>query len=156
MSVEVVCREGGCRCNRVRFTVSMKPIITMACHCTGCQKMSSSAFSLSALVPQAGFTINQGEPVIGGLHGAARHYFCGYCMSWLFTRPQGIDDLINLRATMLDDASDYVPFMETWTSEKLPWASIPAIHSFAQLPESEEFLHLLQAYAEFAAAAANR
>lgn len=77
-------------------------------------------------------------------------------MSWLFTRPQGIDDLINLRATMLDDASDYVPFMETWTSEKLPWASIPAIHSFAQLPESEEFLHLLQAYAEFAAAAANR
>lgn len=152
MSVDTISWEGGCRCGQVRFTVSLKPIITMACHCTGCQKMSSSAFSLSALVPADGFALTQGEPVIGGLHGEARHYFCPHCMSWLFTRPQGIDDLINLRATLLDDASGYVPFMETWTSEKLPWASTPAVRSFAQLPEPDEFPRLLQAYAEHCAA----
>eukprot|EP01132_Coremiostelium_polycephalum_P021607 gene21607-25645_t len=104
-------QEGGCRCDRVRFTVTEKPLITMACHCTGCQKMSSSA--------------------------------------WMFSRPNGVEDLINLRPTMLDDASGYVPFIETWTSEKLPWATTPAQHSFAQLPERENFPALIQAYAEY-------
>jgi len=151
MSPETVSWEGGCRCNRVRLSVTQKPVITMACHCTGCQKMSASAFSLSALIPASGFAVTQGGPVVGGLHGADRHYFCPHCMSWLFTRPQGIDEFINLRATMLDDASHYVPFMETWTSEKLPWASVPALHSFEQLPGPEDFPRLLQAYAEFSA-----
>src|ERR1700756_2979672 len=114
-------QEGGCRCNRVRFTVTEKPLITMACHCTGCQKMSSSAFSLSALIPASGFTITQGNPVIGGVDGVDRHYCCPHCMSWMFSRPNGVEDLINLRPTMFDDVSGYVPFIETWTSEKLPW-----------------------------------
>jgi hypothetical protein len=148
MSVDGFPQEGGCRCNRVRFSLTQKPVITMACHCTGCQKMTASAFSLSALVPSSGFTVTMGDPVIGGLHGVDRHYCCPHCMSWLFTRPNDVDEFINVRAVMLDDANDYVPFMETWTSEKLPWASTPAVHSFAQLPEREEFPRLLQAYAE--------
>ncbi|NWC55360.1 GFA family protein, partial [Pseudomonas tolaasii] len=91
MSVENQVLEGSCRCNRVRFSVSLPPVITMACHCSGCRKMTSSAFSLSALIPASGFTVIQGCPVIGGLHGVDRHYCCPHCMSWLFTRPHGID-----------------------------------------------------------------
>ena len=45
------------------------PLLTMACHCTGCQRMTGSAFSLSAAFPSDGFTVTQGDPVIGGLHG---------------------------------------------------------------------------------------
>jgi len=62
------------------------PLLAMACHCTGCQRMSASAFSLSAAIPTAGFAVLKGEPVLGGLHGAAHHYFCPHCMSWVFTR----------------------------------------------------------------------
>jgi hypothetical protein len=151
MTVDVLPLEGSCRCNRVRFSVSLPPVITMACHCSGCRKMTSSAFSLSALIPASGFTVTQGCPVIGGLHGVDRHYCCPHCMSWLFTRPHGIDEFVNVRATLLDDAQDYVPFMETWTSEKLPWASTPAVESFAQLPEPQDFPRLMQAYAAFSA-----
>ena len=153
MSVDTLPYEGICRCERVRFTVSAAPVITMACHCTGCQKMSSSAFSLSALIPASGFTVTQGCPVIGGLQGVDRHYFCPHCMSWLFTRPHGIDEFVNVRAALLDNASGYVPFMETWTREKLPWASTPAVESYAQLPEPHEFARLMQAYAEFSRSA---
>ena len=149
MSVDSLPIEGSCRCECVRFSVSAPPVITMACHCTGCQKMSSSAFSLSALIPASGFTVTQGCPVIGGMQGVDRHYFCPHCMSWLFTRPHGIDEFVNVRAALLDNASGYVPFMETWTREKLPWASTPAVESFAQLPEPQEFPRLMQAYAEF-------
>jgi hypothetical protein len=75
----------------------------MACHCRGCQKLTASAFSLSAAIPVDAFRVTGGDPVIGGLHGPNQHYFCSYCMSWLFTRPAGLDVLVNVRTTMLDD-----------------------------------------------------
>jgi len=145
--------EGGCRCGRVRVRVSAPPLLTMACHCTGCQRMSSSAFSLSAAYPAEAFEVTAGEPVIGGLHGEAHHYFCGHCMSWMFTRTEGMDWFVNLRATMLDDPSGFRPFIETWTREKLPWAATPAIHSFEALPPMEAFEGLLKEFAAVHAAA---
>ena len=139
--------EGGCRCGRVRLKISAKPLLTMACHCTGCQRMSSSAYSLSAAIPSEEFEITKGEPVIGGLHGASKHYFCGYCMTWMFTRPEGLDWFVNLRPAMLDDSAWLTPFIETWTSEKLPWATTPAVHSYAALPAFEEYDGLVAEYA---------
>jgi len=139
--------KGSCRCGRVEFEVSAKPLITMACHCTGCQKMTSSAFSLSSLFPTSAFSLISGEPVIGGLHGKARHYFCGHCMSWLFTRPEGADDLVNVRTTMLGNPSRYKPFVETYVNEKLGWVTTGAKHSFNKFPPQEQFPSLLQEYA---------
>jgi hypothetical protein len=123
--------------------------MTMACHCTGCQRMTASAFSLSALYPSGGFTVTSGEPVIGGLHGPTRHYFCPHCMSWLFTRPEGTDEFVNVRATMMDDCQSYKPFIETFTDEKLAWAMTHAVHSFGRFPPVERFPTLM---AEFAGA----
>ena len=91
--------------------------------------------------------MTEGEPVIGGLHGDARHFFCGRCMSWMFTRIAGFDDFVNLRAPMLDDAAWVVPFVETYTSEKLPWAATAAAHSYPTFPAMEDFAALV---AEFA------
>jgi hypothetical protein len=141
--------EGGCRCGQVRLRVSAPPLLTMACHCTGCQRMTASAFSLSAGFPSEKFTVMKGEPVIGGLHGATRHYFCPHCMSWM--RAEGFDWFVNVRATMLDDPSWFTPFIETWTSEKLPWATTPAVHSFERVPAFEEFERLPEEFAQQAA-----
>jgi hypothetical protein len=139
--------SGGCRCGRVRIEITAPPLITMACHCTGCQRMSASAFSLSAAIPTEGFRVTKGETTIGGLRGAGGHHFCPHCMTWMFTRPEGLDFFVNLRPTMLDDASWYVPFVETYTSEKLPWASVPARHSYPRFPPVEDFEGLMQAFA---------
>lgn len=137
---------GACRCGRVRIAVTAAPIMTAACHCTGCQRMSGSAFSLTAMVPAEGFAVTAGEPVLGGLKGATRHWFCPDCLTWMFTRPEGVD-FINLRPTMLDDPSWFVPFIETCTGEALPWARTPATHSYAGFPPMEEFPTLLAAFA---------
>lgn len=146
MSLPKLPWEGGCRCGRVRVKVTAAPLLTMACHCTGCQRMSASAFSLSVAIPTPGFEVTKGEPVIGGLHGAPHHYFCPYCMSWMFTRMEGMDEFVNLRATMLDDRRWFTPFIETWTSEKLPWATTPAVHSFPQVPPMEAYAGLIGEY----------
>lgn len=142
--------EGGCRCDRLRFRVTAPPLLTGVCHCTGCQKMSASAFSLTVTLPADGFEILQGKPVIGGLHGPdARHHHCDWCKSWAFTRVTvpGFD-LVNLRATMLDDAGWFVPWLEYHTAEKLPWATTPATHRFATEPDAEAYPALLAEFAE--------
>ncbi|HET9621119.1 MAG TPA: GFA family protein [Kofleriaceae bacterium] len=129
--------RGACRCGQVQIEITAPPLLTMACHCRGCQRMASSAFSLSVAVPSAGFAVVQGEPVIGGLHGPTKHFFCPHCMTWMFTRPEGLDWLVNVRTTMLDDAIGLAPFIETYTEDKLPWVTTGAVHSFAKLPSNE-------------------
>ncbi|MEO0996571.1 MAG: GFA family protein [Pseudomonadota bacterium] len=138
---------GKCRCAKVQFKVSAEPLITMACHCTGCQRMTASAFSLSTLYPSHGLKITLGEPIIGGLHGATRHYFCAHCMSWLFTRPEGMDEFVNVRATMMEDARSYSPFVETYTIEKLPWATTHAAYSYDKFPSPDDFPELFSEFA---------
>ncbi|WP_300376265.1 GFA family protein [Henriciella sp.] len=138
--------DGSCRCGSVRFRVTAPPLATMACHCTGCQKMSASAFSASAAFPADGFELLAGDPVIGGLKGETRHYFCQDCMTWLYTRPEGVDFMVNIRATMLDDTSWFAPFMETYLSEKLDWAETGAPHGFEQFPTMDDIERLTPAF----------
>jgi hypothetical protein len=139
--------EGKCLCGQTRFKVSAPPLVTMACHCTGCQRMSSSAYSLSAAIPAQAFEVTQGTPVIGALHGATQHYYCGHCMSWMFTKPPGGAPFVNVRPTLFDDGRWTKPFVETYTSEKLPWITTPAVHSYATYPELSEYDGLIAAYA---------
>jgi hypothetical protein len=141
--------EGSCRCGEVRLKISAPPMITMACHCKGCQRMSASAFSCSAAIPSHGFEVTAGEPVIGGAHGdETHHYHCPRCKSWLYTRPVGMDWFVNIRATMLDDATWFSPFVETYTSAKFPWAETGATHSFAQFPPLDAYEGLMKEYAQ--------
>lgn len=141
--------EGGCRCGALRVQVTKPPLLSGACHCTGCQVMSASAYSLTLTLPSEGFRVARGEPVIGGLKGPVSHHFhCPDCLTWVFTRAEGFDWFVNLRATMLDHHGWFEPFVELWTREKLPWAATGALHSFETVPDMSEFEPLMRSYAE--------
>lgn len=142
--------HGSCRCGQVTLKVKGRPLMTMACHCKGCQRMTASAFSLSALFPQDCVEISGPEPVIGGMHGELRHYFCPHCLSWIFTRAEMFGPLVSVRATMLDSTANLPPFIETCVLEKLAWASVPARHSYEKFPAMEDFPKLLGEFAEVA------
>ena len=132
--------RGRCRCGGVRIEITAPPLTTLACHRRDCQRMSAGACSLTAMIPSAGFAVTRGSPVPGGLRGSRRrHVFRPDCMGWMFTRIEGADDRVNLRPTMLDDASWCSPFVETMTREKLPWATTPAVHSFEGFLPMERF-----------------
>jgi hypothetical protein len=139
--------EGGCRCDRVRIRVTQGPLMTMACHCLGCQRMSSSAFSLTAMFMADAFEVAKGEVVIGGLHGPdAQHYFCAHCMTWMFTRPAVAPHVVNVRPTMFDDHAWFAPFVESFTKTKLPWAVTGAVHSFEEFPPMDAYEGLVKAF----------
>lgn len=139
--------EGGCRCNRVRFRISAVPLLAMACHCRGCQRMTASAYSLSLAIPAEGFAVIAGETVIGGLHSdGLPHHHCDWCKSWLFTDLSVAMGFVNVRATLLDDPSWTMPFVETCTGEALPWAATGAPHSYPAFPPEEAFPTLIADY----------
>jgi hypothetical protein len=137
--------EGACMCGQVKMRVSAPPIITMACHCAGCQKLSASAFSLTAMVPAEAFEVI-GETAIGALHGENAYAYCPRCLNWLFTRLSSAP-FVNIRPTMFDVPAWTTPFIESCVSEKLPWATTAAKHSFAQYPAPDQYGSLMAEYA---------
>jgi hypothetical protein len=140
--------DGGCRCDRIRIRITEAPIMTAVCHCPGCQRMSSSAFSLTAMCLASGFAVTKGKPVVGGLHRQdLPHFFCGDCMTWMFTRPTLLPHVVNVRPTMLDDHGWFAPFLETYARTRLPWAHTGAVRSFEEFPPMDAFDGLLQEYA---------
>ena len=141
--------EGQCRCGGVRFSAEGPPLVTMACHCRGCQRMSASAFSLSSLYPADRFSVTEGEPVRGGLKTGPSHMFCGACSTWLYTVPEGMDAFVNVRSAMFESAAEHRPFVDTYRSEGLAWASSGAPKSYEAVPADEEFGDLIGAYAQW-------
>ena len=139
-------QAGGCRCGKVRFRASSQPLLTIACHCSGCQRMTGGAYSLAVMVADDGFEVTLGEPVAGGMRGEIAHMHCPDCLSWVYTRPPGIP-FVNIRTPMLDAPNGFAPFIDMWLAEKLPWVVPTAEHHFDSFPGPGEWRGLMSQYA---------
>ena len=53
-----------------------------------------------------------------------------------------------LHPSMLDDFTWFEPFIESYTSEALPWAKTGAKHSFAEFPGMDDYGPLVAEFAE--------
>jgi hypothetical protein len=138
---------GQCRCGAVRFAASGPPLITMACHCTGCQRMTGGAYSLSSFYPADRFALTQGDTVRGGLKIGPDHQFCPECLSWLFTTAKEIEGFVNVRSAMFDGAAEHRPYVEMYRDEALPGATSGAVRSFGDFPKEVGFPELIAEYA---------
>jgi hypothetical protein len=137
---------GGCRCGEVRFRVTTPPMLSAACHCAGCQKMTASAFTISLGLSSEGFEVTNGEPVLGGLRAEPKHYHCPLCKSWMFTKPSAMPGFVNLRATMLDDHAWVRPFVDFHRREGFDWAQTGAKYSFQRFASDEDLATVLKEY----------
>lgn len=128
--------------------VAAAPVISMACHCRGCQKLTSGPYSLTMMVPKAGFEVLEGATEIGALHKSdIRHHYCVYCKSWVYTEGERLQGFVNFRSTMLEDARWVSPYIESYTAEKLPGVVSGAKKSFEGFPPSDQYGPLMEAYA---------
>jgi hypothetical protein len=53
---------GGCQCGKIRYQVTEAPQLVYTCHCTDCQRITGSAFSLGIALPETAFHRTAGEP----------------------------------------------------------------------------------------------
>jgi hypothetical protein len=140
--------NAACLCGRVRMRVTAPPLVALACHCRGCQKLTSAPYSLTLMLPADGFEVVEGEPVLGGLHRPeAQQHYCPHCKSWLYTTAAILGGRVNFRPTLLEDASWVVPFVEMKTEEALPGVVTGAKRSYPGWAPPEDYAALLEAYA---------
>jgi len=124
---------GGCQCGALRYEITEVPRLTYACHCTDCQRMTSSAFSMAIVVSEIGFRLTKGEPrsiqrTADSGHVTTR-WVCPDCGSWICGAPRASSATPGavraVRAGTLDDTSWLRPMPHFWTRSKQPWVALP-------------------------------
>jgi hypothetical protein len=55
-------QTGGCQCGKIRYEFTETPHSVYTCHCRDCQRLTSSAFSMGVVVPEAVCNLSGIEP----------------------------------------------------------------------------------------------
>jgi hypothetical protein len=80
-------QTGGCQCGALRYEITEAPRIVCTCHCTDCQRMTSSAFSIALVLQAGGFRLVRGEPKpvqrIADSGRVTTRWICPECGSWI-------------------------------------------------------------------------
>ena len=124
---------GGCLCGALRYEVSEAPLMTYTCHCTDCQHLTSSAFSLAITVRDSAFRLVKGEPrPVQRTADSGRivtRWLCPECGCWVVggAQPGAMsgETIRRVRAGTLDDTSWLRPAAHFWTRSKQPWVVLP-------------------------------
>jgi hypothetical protein len=125
---------GGCICGGIRYEIAQAPVAVYACHCTDCQRITSSAFSIGLVVPDAAFqsTGHDARVVAGGVTAGGRvksRLVCPDYGTWLYGKPRpgtqypGMVRVV--RGGTLDDTSWLKPTTHFWTRSRQSWVVLP-------------------------------
>jgi len=121
-------REGGCQCGAIRYRFSAAPLTLYLCHCTECQKQSSSAFGMSLWLRRADLEFLSGALKFwqrgtdsGGSMVCA---FCPDCGTRLYHAASHDSEIVSLKAGSLDDTSWLRPIGHIWTRSAQPWVPL--------------------------------
>ncbi len=132
--------DATCQCGQVSYRLYKAPKLVVACHCTECQKLSTSPFSISAIVDRTTIeftgSMKQWQRVTdSGKENYAK--FCPTCGNRIYHyNPQQSDIIrLKLKPINLEDDTLFQPSVHVWTCEKLTWYELKkGITSFAQQP----------------------
>lgn len=120
--------KGSCQCGNVSYELLEPPLFVAACHCKECQKLSTSAFSITAMVNARSVKF-QGELADwsrladSGNMSAAK--FCPTCGNRIYHYDPKEPDKLKLKPSNLTDTSIIEPTIHVWASEKQGWYKIP-------------------------------
>lgn len=117
---------GSCHCGRIGIEAEIDPERVRICHCTDCQKLSGSAFRITAPVAERDVAFSGDAPSTyikrSEAGGERLHGFCGNCGTPLYaTTPAGEDRTFGLRVGLLDQRAQLAPRRQFWLRSKLPW-----------------------------------
>jgi len=115
--------HGSCYCGAVRYRIETAPMFVNCCHCTECQKQTSSAFAINAVIETDRITLETGMPEAVEMHteSGSPHdiYRCPGCKTALWSDYGHRPALRFLRVATLDDPSALPPMAHIFTRSKL-------------------------------------
>ncbi|MDN3647777.1 GFA family protein [Reinekea marina] len=121
--------EGACQCGQVSYKLLEAPKNVIACHCTECQKLATSPFSVTAMVNSdtiefKGDMSEWCRLADSGNTSCAK--FCPTCGTRIYH--YNPDDPTNIKLKLKSKGEDdavFAPKAHIWVSSKLSWYDIP-------------------------------
>ena len=122
--------QGSCQCGQVTYKLFKPPGMVVACHCTECQKLSTSPFSITALIDAKDIEF-EGELkewsrlADNGNRNNAK--FCPCCGNRVYHYNPDKSETVKLKLKQVNPADDSVfkPFAHIWVCQKQSWYEIP-------------------------------
>jgi hypothetical protein len=126
---------GACLCGQVRFRLERAPIVTHACHCRQCQKLSGSAFRINAMIETDRITIIEGAPErTCGPDGHAEVRCTGCRLTLWGHHGRFGAALAFVGVGLLDEGERLAPEVHYFIRSKHPWVVLPPnVPAFAEL-----------------------
>lgn len=114
---------GSCHCGEVRYEAEVDPPTVGICHCTDCQRLTGSAYRVTAAARPESFRLLAGEAKryrkMGDSGRPSDQYFCGTCGSPLWR--ESADGEISLRLGCIDQRSALSPTHQSYRKSALPF-----------------------------------
>jgi hypothetical protein len=118
--------DGGCHCGKITYEADIDPDKAGLCHCTDCQTLTSSAFSLFVPVAKENFRL-RGEPRVyvktaesGNRRAQA---FCPECGTRIYASAEKDPLVFNLRLGTVRQRAALSPRAQIWCRSALPWVN---------------------------------
>ncbi|MCC4275033.1 GFA family protein [Marinomonas communis] len=127
--------SGACQCGGVTYKLLAPPKLIAACHCKECQKLSTSAFSITAMVDLKDLEISgelQEWRRLADSGNTSVAKFCPTCGNRIYHFDPNKPNDIKLKPSTLEDTSILQPSVHIWVSEKQDWYEIPEGVKIAQ------------------------
>ena len=118
--------DGQCHCGHVKYEAEIDPARVSICHCTDCQRLTGSAYRVTAVTHTASIRLTGSPPKVYtkyGDNGRPRFQsFCPECGSPLFTSGEGEDAaLTGIRVGTINQRRELRPSRQIWCRSALPW-----------------------------------
>ena len=120
--------NGSCQCGNITYQLLEPPLSFAACHCIACQKLSASAFSITAFV-KTETVLFEGEMsewkriADNGNKNYAK--FCPTCGNRIYHFNPDKPDILKLKPSYLSNTDIIEPSVHIWVSKKQKWFKIP-------------------------------
>jgi len=119
---------GACQCGEVTYRLLEPPLKIVACHCTECQKLSTSAFSITAIVNENTIEffgkLSEWRRIAGNGNTVAAK-FCPTCSNRIYHYNPDAPEQLKLKPCNLSNTAAVHPTVHIWVSEKQSWFDIP-------------------------------
>lgn len=142
--------EGQCQCGQIKYRAIGDSLTLFACHCSECQRQSSSAFGMALWVEISSIDILSGELTTwtrrtpNGKTMSCQ--FCPACGSRIFHQLAEQKDILSIKPGTLNDTSWLRPVGHIWSRSAQNWFDVSDDCLAYPANPPDEFQDMLEAW----------
>ncbi len=116
--------EGGCLCGAVRYRSDAAPVATVQCYCTDCRRIGGTGHATHTVIPESAFHLSgevtsyEKKADSGNL---INRRFCPVCGSAIYHTRDGMEGMVVVRTSSLDDPELAPPDRAIYMDSALSW-----------------------------------